>query len=188
MRSPPKLTDHFGPVRPLNQITPAVVDDFVTGLRKAYAPAYVARLIKYGKQFFHAARRAELTTRNPFDGVKAGSIAKPTTHQTTQTGREGTGGGGRNDEPRKCRGFSPPSLRGTSGHDAQVRPTGVELLNLFPTDSPAAVSDDAPNDALSGGPVSPAVSLLLKLVAALTPDERAVLARLLLPGAGQEGL
>ena len=31
----------------------------------------------YGKQFFHAARRAELVQKSPFDGVKAGTMANP---------------------------------------------------------------------------------------------------------------
>jgi len=34
-------------------------------------------LIKYAKQFFHAARRAGFVAVNPFDGVKAGSMANP---------------------------------------------------------------------------------------------------------------
>jgi len=72
-----KLTEHFGDDRPLEVITPADVDGFVAHLRKQYAPAYVARLIKYGKQFFHAARRAGLAEKSPFDGVKAGTMANP---------------------------------------------------------------------------------------------------------------
>jgi integrase len=70
-----KLTDHFGEGRPLDRITPGDVDGFVTAIRQAYSPAYVARLIKYGKQFFHAARRAGLVEKSPFDGVTAGTMA-----------------------------------------------------------------------------------------------------------------
>src|SRR5262249_25024115 len=70
-----KIVEHFGKDRPLDRITPADVDAFVAALRKVYAPAYVARLIKYGKQYFHAARRAGLVDKSPFDGVKAGTMA-----------------------------------------------------------------------------------------------------------------
>ncbi len=84
-----KLTGHFGENRPLDGITPGDVDSFVAELRKVYAPAYVSRLVKYGKQFFHAARRAGLVERSPFDGVKAGTMANPQrlyflTHEDTQ--------------------------------------------------------------------------------------------------------
>jgi integrase len=72
-----KFTSHFGDGRPLDGITPSDADEFVAALRKRYAPAHVARLIKYGKQFFHAARRAGLVTASPFDGVKAGTMANP---------------------------------------------------------------------------------------------------------------
>jgi integrase len=73
-----KLTHHFGDGQPLDRITPSDVDAFVAALRnKKYAPAYVARLVKYGKQFFHAARRAGLIARSPFDDVKAGAMTNP---------------------------------------------------------------------------------------------------------------
>jgi len=55
-----KLTDHFGGDRPINNINAADVDGFVATIRQRYAPAYVARLVKYGKQFSPAARRAGL--------------------------------------------------------------------------------------------------------------------------------
>jgi integrase len=45
--------------------------------RRKYAPAYVARLVKYGKQFFHAARRAGLLPTSPFDGLKVGAMTNP---------------------------------------------------------------------------------------------------------------
>jgi integrase len=72
-----KLTAHFGADAPLASITPAAADGWAAALRKEYAPAYVARLIKFAKQFFHAARRAGLVAASPFDGIKAGSMANP---------------------------------------------------------------------------------------------------------------
>lgn len=72
-----KLVEHFGAEKPLERITEGDADSFVAAMRKKYSPAYVSRLTKYGKQFFHAARRAGLVTANPFDGVKAGTMANP---------------------------------------------------------------------------------------------------------------
>lgn len=67
----------------------------------------------------------------------------------------------------------------SGSHTFPIRPTGVEQ----PTDSGGntgiLVRDDAENDAFSGRPPSAALSLLLKLTAGLTPDERAILADLL---------
>ncbi|MSR56031.1 MAG: integrase [Gemmataceae bacterium] len=72
-----KLNLYFGRDRALKQITAGDADKFVAAMRAHYSAAYVSRLIKYGKQFFHAARRAGFVTSNPFDGVKAGSMANP---------------------------------------------------------------------------------------------------------------
>ncbi|WP_020471969.1 tyrosine-type recombinase/integrase [Zavarzinella formosa] len=72
-----KLVDHFGGTKPFDRITEGEADGFVAAMRKKYSPAYVSRLIKYGKQFFHAARLAELVASNPFSDVKAGSMANP---------------------------------------------------------------------------------------------------------------
>src|SRR5437879_5236634 len=47
-----KLLAHFGADTPINCITPGDADEWVAALRKDYAPAYVSRLVKYGKQFF----------------------------------------------------------------------------------------------------------------------------------------
>lgn len=70
-----KLNLFFGRDRQLKQITGGDADRFVASLK--HSPAYVSRLIKYAKQFFHAARRAGFVASNPFDGVKAGSMANP---------------------------------------------------------------------------------------------------------------
>src|SRR5207248_845511 len=64
-----KLTAHFGTDAPLDRVTAGAADDWAAALRRDYAPAYVARLVKYGKQFFRAARRAGLVASNPFDDV-----------------------------------------------------------------------------------------------------------------------
>lgn len=85
-----KLLAHFGTDTPIDRITPGDADEWVAALRKDYAPAYVSRLVKYGKQFFHAARRAGLVKSRPFDGVKAGTMANPgrmyfLTHDDAQT-------------------------------------------------------------------------------------------------------
>ena len=72
-----KMITHFGGNVELASVTVGSVDDWILELRKSYAPAYVSRLIKYGKQIFHAARRSALITRSPFDEVKAGTMANP---------------------------------------------------------------------------------------------------------------
>ena len=72
-----KFLDHFGPRTGLDRISAADVDSFVSSLRQKYSNAYVSRLVKYGKQFFHAAKRGGWVTSNPFEGVKAGSMANP---------------------------------------------------------------------------------------------------------------
>jgi integrase len=72
-----KLLAHFGAETLIDRITSGGADDWVAALRREYAPAYVSRLVKYGKQFFHAARRAGLVKVSPFDDVKAGTMANP---------------------------------------------------------------------------------------------------------------
>ncbi len=72
-----KVLSFFGADTQIRDITPVQTDDWVATLRKEYAPAYVSRLIKYGKQVFHAARRAGLIDRSPFDEIKAGTMANP---------------------------------------------------------------------------------------------------------------
>lgn len=72
-----KLIAFFGGGTNVREITTGQADDWVLELRKSYSPAYVSRLIKYGKQVFHASRRAGLIDRSPFDEIKAGSMANP---------------------------------------------------------------------------------------------------------------
>jgi hypothetical protein len=62
---------------------------------------------------------------------------------------------------------------------------GLELLPDSTQETPIPHEDDAHSDALSGVSPSPALSLLVKLTASLTADERAVLARLLGQGEGE---
>lgn len=48
-------------------------DAWAIHLKANYAPATVGRTIKGARQLFKAACRAEMLTRNPFDGLKAGA-------------------------------------------------------------------------------------------------------------------
>ena len=70
-----KLKAFFGTETDIRDISAGKADDWQLELRKHHAPAYVARLIKYGKQFFHAARRSRIIDRSPFDEIKAGSMS-----------------------------------------------------------------------------------------------------------------
>jgi integrase len=72
-----KLTNFFGHDKEVARITPSEIDDFLADLRKTLAPAYVARLTKYGKQFMHEAKRLGLIRKSPFEGIKAGSMSNP---------------------------------------------------------------------------------------------------------------
>lgn len=72
-----KMLTFFGSDISVKDVTAGRVEDWLRELRKSYAPAYVARLTKYGKQIFHTARRAALIERSPFDEIKAGTMANP---------------------------------------------------------------------------------------------------------------
>jgi integrase len=61
----------------MNSITPVEADQWVVDLKKRYATATVARLIKFAKQFYTAAKRAKLVTESPFTDIKAGSMSNP---------------------------------------------------------------------------------------------------------------
>ena len=78
-------------------------------------------------------------------------------------------------------------------HRAEVSVWRVAAVGLEPTDeNPKKISrnikspttDDAQSDALPENPPSPALSLLAKLAAGLTNEERAALARMLTGGEG----
>lgn len=66
-----KLYDGFGPDRPITDVTPERAERWADGLRKDYAPAYAARLVKFARTFFKSAP----LPANPFAGVRAGSMA-----------------------------------------------------------------------------------------------------------------
>lgn len=72
-----KMTAHFGCQTRLDAIDVESVEAWIKELKKKYAPSHVARIIKYGKQIFHAAGRARLVNCSPFAEVKAGSMANP---------------------------------------------------------------------------------------------------------------
>lgn len=71
------MLNHFGDDRRLVDITPDAADDWVRSLRPRFAPATVARLIKYAKQVFNAADAAKIVSECPLAGIKAGSMANP---------------------------------------------------------------------------------------------------------------
>jgi integrase len=72
-----RLTEHFGRDRMLRDIKPGDADDWCALLRGKYANATAARTIKRAKQFFAAAFRKDLISRNPFADCKAGHQSNP---------------------------------------------------------------------------------------------------------------
>jgi integrase len=73
-----RLVEHFGKDRLLRDIKPGDADDWCSLLRAKYANATAARNIKRAKQFFAAAIRKELISRNPFADCKADHQSNPT--------------------------------------------------------------------------------------------------------------
>ena len=69
------LAEHFGQDREIASISPREADAFVTWLRteKKQGPATVARRIKACRFIFRRAMRWEMTNRDPFRDIKAGS-------------------------------------------------------------------------------------------------------------------
>lgn len=72
-----KMVAYFGAKKPLREITPGDADAFREKLHTDYAEATAARWVKHARQFFRVAVRKELVGRNPFEGVKAGSMDNP---------------------------------------------------------------------------------------------------------------
>jgi integrase len=68
-----RLTAFFGAEREIASIKRSDADAFAVNLKTMYAPATFGRTIKGCRQLFMAACRADIITRNPFDGIKAGS-------------------------------------------------------------------------------------------------------------------
>jgi integrase len=71
------LIDHFGGETLIGAVTPQQADQWVIAMRKRYAGATVARLIKHAKQFFNAAIRAKLVTESPFTDIVSGTMTNP---------------------------------------------------------------------------------------------------------------
>jgi integrase len=67
-----RLVEFFGADRQMQDVSPGQADEFCAWLRGRYAQATAARTIKRAKQFFKAARRKDLISRNPFEECKAG--------------------------------------------------------------------------------------------------------------------
>ena len=72
-----RLTEHFGANKLLRDIKPGDADDWCAMLRAKYAGATAARTIKRAKQFFAAAVRKDLLSRNPFAECRAGHQSNP---------------------------------------------------------------------------------------------------------------
>ncbi len=68
-----RLTAYFDPDRDITTVKRSDADAWVIHLKANYAAATVGRTIKGARQFFKAACRADILTRNPLDGIKAGS-------------------------------------------------------------------------------------------------------------------
>lgn len=68
-----RLTAFFGPERDITTVRRSDADAWVIHLKANYAAATVGRTIKGARQLFKAACRADIITRNPLDGIKAGS-------------------------------------------------------------------------------------------------------------------
>jgi integrase len=69
------LCRQFGVNTTMDAITTEDSESFLSSLRKRYAPATVARLTKFFKQFWKVAIRAGFTTTNPFEEFVAGSCS-----------------------------------------------------------------------------------------------------------------
>jgi integrase len=68
-----RLVRHFGAERDIGSITQADADRFVIWMKGEYSGPTVARTLIGARTLFKAAVRAEIITRNPFDGIKAGA-------------------------------------------------------------------------------------------------------------------
>lgn len=74
------LKDHFGPGKPVREITARDADAFAHHVRNdyGYKSATAAKTVRRSRQFFNAAVRWGLIEANPFAGVVAGSELDPT--------------------------------------------------------------------------------------------------------------
>jgi integrase len=65
------LVEHFGTERRLDQVTASDAEAFIHALEKRYAPNTVRRVTGWCRQFFTAAVKSEVISRNPFQGLAA---------------------------------------------------------------------------------------------------------------------
>jgi len=65
------LVEHFGTERRLDQVTAGDAEAFIHALEKRYAPNTVRRVTGWCRQFFTAAVKSEVISRNPFQGLAA---------------------------------------------------------------------------------------------------------------------
>jgi len=65
------LVEHFGTERRLDQVTASDAEAFIHALEKRYAPNTVRRVTGWCRQFFAAAVKSEVISRNPFQGLAA---------------------------------------------------------------------------------------------------------------------
>jgi hypothetical protein len=68
-----RLIKFFGVDMDMGAVKRSDADAWIISLKNKYADATWARTIKGARQLFEAACRADLITRNPFNGIKAGS-------------------------------------------------------------------------------------------------------------------
>jgi integrase len=68
-----RLVEHFGADKPLEEITAGDADDWVIWLKGKYANGTAGRTVNRAKQFFRAAVRREIISKNPFADAKAPS-------------------------------------------------------------------------------------------------------------------
>ncbi len=64
-----KLNEFFQPATPIDAITPGQADDFARAMAGKHAKAWTWRLVKFARQFFHAAVRDKVIRENPFAGI-----------------------------------------------------------------------------------------------------------------------
>jgi len=65
------MVEHFGLERRLDQVTASDAEAFIHALEKRYAPNTVRRKTGWCRQFFTAAVKSEVISRNPFQGLAA---------------------------------------------------------------------------------------------------------------------
>jgi integrase len=68
-----RLIKFLGAGMDMGAVKRSDADAWIISLKSQYADATVGRTIKGARQLFEAACRADLITRNPFNGIKAGS-------------------------------------------------------------------------------------------------------------------